>query len=91
MARFKMRVKFRFVVRFRDHSVRNTVIAQQGISGNQYLAFVRWVGEAFRVSGHGSVEHYLAAGVDAAAEATAFKTRPVLQHEGSFRLRVHLA
>ena len=38
---------------------RNAIVAEDGVCGNENLSFIGRVGEAFRIAGHGGVEHHL--------------------------------
>lgn len=62
----------------------DAVITENGISGNENLPFVRWVGERFGIAGHGGIEHDFAGTGCFIAERAAFENSPVLKSEEGF-------
>ena len=64
--------------------IRNAIVSYQGISRHQYLPCIAWVGQAFRIACHRSIEHHFAHGICLVAERLAAELCAVIKYESRF-------
>ena len=78
---------FAYIIFYRFR--RNTVITQNGICGNENLTFIRRVGKAFGISGHGGVEHHLPGCGSFVAKRFPCETSAVFKHQDGLACLSH--
>ena len=62
----------------------DSVVACERIGHHQHLSGIAGVGEAFRVTGHSSIEHHLSTDISFVSEAFAIENGAIIKYKFSF-------
>src|SRR3989344_4320138 len=77
--------RYLYFLGFEMTCIGHAVVTDKGIRAYEYLPFVRWVSECFRISNHTCVEDHFAGNVFRSTETLSFERSSVFKYEFHMR------